>query len=297
MQSYYPRIGFSIDYYGSDSVLNYYRNFNSTLISPVCQVYLSHNNKPYETTFLPEDLSRLKQYFNSAEGSNNSLHIHTPLLINLANKSKPHLIGLGISSIRKLLNQISDMPSSAVLHFGSTCDSGSTVETVGQELNRLITGCSNEVRSRRMPVLLIENSAGSGTKLGNIVDEFRRLFEVLDQSSPVGICLDTQHSFGAGSCSWSNNRIIDQYFEEFDSIRPNVVRLMHLNDSTVKFGSHADKHQMLCQGEIFQPGPGGNLRRVLDNCLQRNIELICETPRKPYDNYEIDWAEIRRALS
>ncbi len=289
----YPRIGFDIPYNGHKDLISYYGSFGTQFVSPTCQIYLSTGNS-YRTTFHPTDKENLKLYFATEEGNSKSFHIHTPLMLNLANLNKPNLIDLSISVLKKLLEQVHDLPCSAVLHFGATCKSGSTPVTVAEKLDQLFRSCSDTVRSRRQPVLLIENSASNGTKMGGSVDDFRRLFEVLDHSYPLGICIDTQHSFGAGVCSWDNKLMIDQYLDEFDSLKPKAVRLLHLNDSMVEYGSRTDRHESLCRGKIFRPGIQSNLADLLDSCLDRGIELICETPRQ---NYSVDWQQIVSILA
>ena len=52
---------------------------------------------------------------------------------------------------------------------------------------------------------------------------------------------------------------VDQWFQRFDSlIGLKYLKLIHFNDSNVKFNGHNDNHDDIGQGYITNPTKGGN---------------------------------------
>src|SRR5206468_4239529 len=102
------------------------------------------------------------------------------------------------------------------------------------------------------PMVVLENSAGSGFGLGVDVTE---LAEVAEASAARGIpdarlgfCLDTAHAWGAG-IDLAHPEAVDAFLEEFDA-RIGLRRLVmiHLNDSKSERGSRLDRHEHIGAG-------------------------------------------------
>lgn len=202
-----------------------------------------------------------------------TFYIHLPLVCNLANENNQKGISSSLSTIKQGIETVKDLPGSCVLHFGSPVSSSGTVESVASRINTLDI---HPQTNNFYPPLLIENSAGEGRKLGSNWDDFRRLFEGLDNPArKIGICLDTQHSFGAGLCNWSDTRDCVLAFEEAESICKTGITLIHLNDSKVAFGSRKDQHQSLGKGYIFSNNR--SLPALLEQTYNRFTDLVCET--------------------
>jgi deoxyribonuclease IV len=89
--------------------------------------------------------------------------------------------------------------------------------------------------------VLIENTAGGDNAMARRLDRIARLWEALD-GFDVGFCLDTCHAHAAG----------EDLVDIVDRIKAITGRidLVHCNDSRDAFGSGADRHANLGDGQI-----------------------------------------------
>ncbi len=128
-----------------------------------------------------------------------------------------------------------------------------------------------------VPMLLLENSAGSGDTVGSTFEE---LGEVLGAAKrrgvrlPLGICLDTAHMWGAGydlTSGAAARRLVD----EFDrTVGVDRLHLIHLNDSPVVQGARRDKHEHIGHGLISPHA----LKAIVRHPKLRRVAMIMETP-------------------
>ncbi|GAA2120096.1 deoxyribonuclease IV [Actinomadura alba] len=94
--------------------------------------------------------------------------------------------------------------------------------------------------------IYIENTAGGDNAMARRFERIARLWEtldgVVDLESKVGFCLDTCHAHAAG----------EELIDAVDRIKSITGRidLVHCNDSRDSFGSGADRHANLGNGEI-----------------------------------------------
>ena len=122
--------------------------------------------------------------------------------------------------------------------------------------------------------ILIENTAGSGSLLG---DSFQQIGMILDQtglSQRVHVCLDTSHAYAAGH----DLRTKEDYhlvMNEFDSII-GLKRLkgFHLNDSKTELASRIDRHENLGQGFIGEEV----FAEIVNDTRFKMHPMILETP-------------------
>lgn len=102
--------------------------------------------------------------------------------------------------------------------------------------------------------LLIETTAGQGSTLGSRFEEIAYLIEHTKNHLPIGVCLDTCHSFAAGY-DLRTQETVNSTLEAFDKIIGlNHLYAIHLNDSLCPFDSHKDRHAHLGEGEIGSKG-------------------------------------------
>lgn len=127
------------------------------------------------------------------------------------------------------------------------------------------------------PVLLLENSAGSGDAVGSSFEELAlvlREAKARGASQPLGICLDTAHMWGAGydlSSRAAARRLVD----EFDAaVGVDRLHLIHLNDSPVERGSLRDRHEHIGCGLISVMA----LEAIVRHPKLRHVAMIMETP-------------------
>jgi deoxyribonuclease-4 len=108
--------------------------------------------------------------------------------------------------------------------------------------------------------ILVENTAGMGSSVGS---RFEELKAILDQTGdlPMGVCLDTAHTFEAGydiTTAEGLERTIDEVERTVGLAR---VHVLHVNDSKTPLGSRVDRHQHIGFGKIGRAAFG----RVLNH--------------------------------
>jgi len=134
-------------------------------------------------------------------------------------------------------------------------------------------------RRRREPMLLLENSAGSGDSTGATFEDLAAMLSAARRERiglPLGVCLDTAHMWGAGydlSTPAKVRRVIDE-FDELVGI--DRLHCVHFNDSAVELGSRRDRHEHIGNGLM----PLEGLRTFARSRKLRRVPLIMETPGK-----------------
>jgi len=130
------------------------------------------------------------------------------------------------------------------------------------------------------PMLLLENTAGQGTEVGNTIDELATIITKSDFPDRIGICLDTCHAHAAGYNLASEDGfelLLDEIDEKLGLER---LKVMHLNDSKGVCGSRLDRHNHIGQGHIGLEG----FRRILNAPRVQDISGILETPENDDGN-------------
>lgn len=172
------------------------------------------------------------------------------------------------------INEISKISkvSGVVIHPGSFKNRVEGLGAISKSINKI----NFEPGSK----ILLENSAGEGTKLPRDFQELAKIFEGIDVTKipNVGCCIDTAHIWGSGIYNLSNRDEVDKMFHEFDKyVGLDKFNLLHLNDSAVKLGSKKDRHECLTDGYIWRDDDE-SLRYLLAKCGENNIPVILETP-------------------
>lgn len=230
---------------------------------PCCQFYLSDN---IGWNFAPIPNWQL------VDGQR--FFIHLPVNMNFASTTRDPS-----SILVKMVKQVEGKPAACVLHVGTN----GNIDTIINRLNQI-----NLPQSTLPYSLLLEPPAGDGNKLGANWTELRQIFEKLDKTNNIGLCLDTQHLFGAGMCSFESAAAVQNLFDYSSSL--GRIGLIHLNDSLVTFNSKVDRHQSLGKGYIWGRAFGnGNtqrldardqkesLKQLLQICYANDIDVISET--------------------
>ena len=120
----------------------------------------------------------------------------------------------------------------------------------------------------------IETTAGQGTYLGGRFEQIARILNGVQDPTRLAVCLDTCHIFAAGY----DIRTPEAYAETmrlFDEIigLPNL-QVIHANDSQKAFGSHADRHAHIGEGEIGLEA----FRLLVNDPRLAGLPVIVETP-------------------
>lgn len=195
-------------------------------------------------------------------------YIHTPVWCNLSLDAKVDEKNISNKSkgiVQSQLNQVLDLPSACVLHIGT----GGSIQNVADKINSMNIVENKYVKNP----LLMEISAGQGGQLGNDWDQIRSLFEAIDK--PVGLCLDTQHAFGAGLTDWNETDSVVKLFDMAQTYS-NGIGLIHLNDSKVDYKSNIDRHAGLGKGKIWYKNKD-SLKELIQRCDEDDINLVLET--------------------
>ena len=149
----------------------------------------------------------------------------------------------------------------------------------------------------RLPMLVLENAAGTGDGIGSSVED---LADMLDAAAgagvpagQLGICLDTAHLWGAGY-DISRQSGIERLFERFDLLigRDRLV-MLHLNDSRTTLESHLDRHEHIGGGQVGASG----LRELLSHPWLATLPTYLETPGMDsgYDQTNLERARMLMA--
>jgi len=158
-----------------------------------------------------------------------------------------------------------------VFHPGSHVGSGEAagLQRIADSLNAVLgqkPGYKTQV--------LLENTAGQGSNLGYRFEHLAEILAKTEDSSRLGVCLDTCHLFAAGydlrTCS-----AYEATFREFDAIMGlNRVKAFHLNDSKKGLGSRVDRHANIGKGELgLDP-----FRFLLNDPRFAGLPMLLETP-------------------
>jgi deoxyribonuclease IV len=183
------------------------------------------------------------------------LYIHSPYVINVATTNNR----IRIPS-RKLLAQHADAAASIgakalIVHGGHV--RAADDPQVGVENWRK----TFERWTPPLPIL-IENTAGGDNAMARRLDRLAALWDAIGEFGP-GFCLDTCHAHAAGED-------LTKVVERVKAITGRID-LVHANGSRDTFGSGADRHSNVEDGEI-DPAV------IVAVVRQAGVPVVCETP-------------------
>lgn len=203
--------------------------------------------------------------------------IHAPYLVNLAGPEEI-LFGRSVSLLAAELRAAPGFRARFLnVHIGSHRGSGVDVG-VARLADGLRLALAETDDDPGGPMVVLENSVGSGFGLGTDVSELARIAEAIAicgiPDGRIGFCLDTAHAWGAG-VDLASPDAIDAFLADFEA-RIGLRRLVmvHLNDSKAELGSRLDRHEHLGAGMI---GPIG-LSHVLCHPSLDHVAYFLETP-------------------
>lgn len=152
-------------------------------------------------------------------------------------------------------------------------------------------GCSaivktvDKINFRGGMCLILENSAGQGSTVGSVLEELAYIRNNSKNKENIKFCVDTAHIWGKGLYDLSNKEGIDCMFLDMERILGlNNIALFHLNDSKVKKGSNVDRHELVCEGEIWS-GKRDVFNYFLDCSGKNGIPCIMETEPCDMDKF------------
>ena len=160
-------------------------------------------------------------------------------------------------------------------HPGSHVGQGSEIgiQKIAEILNDVLT-------EEQTTTVLLETISGKGTEVGRNFEELRKILNLVEKKSKMGICLDTCHVWDGG---YDIVHDLDGVLNDFDHIIGlERLKAIHLNDSLNDCGSHKDRHARIGEGKIGMEA----LVRIIKHPVLREIPFILETP-----NDDSGWTE------
>ena len=160
-------------------------------------------------------------------------------------------------------------------HPGSHVGQGSEIgiQKIAEILNDVLT-------EEQTTTVLLETMSGKGTEVGRNFEELRKILNLVEKKSKMGICLDTCHVWDGG---YDIVHDLDGVLNDFDHIIGlERLKAIHLNDSLNDCGSHKDRHARIGEGKIGMEA----LVHIIKHPVLREIPFIIETP-----NDDSGWTE------
>lgn len=156
------------------------------------------------------------------------------------------------------------------IHPGSALDSPR--EDCLNAIIEAILSCEDCFPKKGGLTLLLETMAGQGSTIGVRFEELAYIIERVEKRVPIGVCMDTCHSFAAGY-DLRTSQALSKTLDEFDRVVGlSFLRAMHLNDSEGGLASHKDRHQLIGEGMIGKEGFSAIMREPRLSRLPKYLE-------------------------
>ena len=246
-----------------------------------CQVFLGNEFTPDKRRELSEqDTNAVSHLCKKAKFR---VYTHFPYTMNLVKpKTTKSLAGLQseLNTLNPFWGRIVIHPNSPTIAGGPSNKQISHPNYIPQyktAIKTMINNLSLLIYPRQFS-LLLEPPAGEGQKIGWSFDQISYIVKHLKKRKlPVGLCIDTCHSFAAGLSTFSGRKSVEKFFNTLKDIGAlELVKAVHLNDSLCPYGSMKDSHASLCNGLIWQNKPRG-FEAMVNKCKDLSIDIICET--------------------
>ena len=234
----------------------------------------SKNASTWREKILKKD--EVESFKENLKDSNiNPVFIHTSYLINLASPSD-ELYFKSINAFIEEMKRANILLTEPylIIHPGAHTGAGEEygIERIIRALN-IILEKSGDLGLKTM--ILLEDTAGSGTHLGYSFYQLKRMMEGTKDKKKIGICFDTCHAFSAGY-DLSNKEGIEKTIEEMDkNLGLERIKVIHLNDSKFPLGSRKDRHMHIGKGYIGLEG----FRVLVNHKYLKDLPFILETPK------------------
>src|SRR5579863_1412269 len=97
--------------------------------------------------------------------------------------------------------------------------------------------------------ILVENTSGMGSAVGARFEEIKDILD-LTGDLPMGVCLDTAHTFEAGYDITTEEGLETTVAAVDRTVGLDRVFVLHVNDSKTALGSRVDRHEHIGRGKI-----------------------------------------------
>lgn len=234
--------------------------------------------------------SELEKYFAAIEETGVTVATsHTSYLINIASPDKD-LYEKSYLALKEEMERCNRLRiPNLVLHPGAHVGSGEEtgLKTIARNLSRLF-----DTLEDNSVTLLLETTAGQGTVLGYTFEQLGQIIGMVDDSSSLGVCLDTCHVFAAGY-ELSDPKGYKKTMKSFDdNIGLDRLKIIHMNDSKKEFDSRRDRHEHIGKGFIGLEA----FRNIVNDQRLKKVPMILETPKGDDLKEDIENLKVLRGL-
>ncbi len=194
---------------------------------------------------------------------------HAIYLINMATPD-PQKFHFAKTSLLNYLDLSARIGGAGVIfHVGSMKDQPDEAEGY----DRVVSGLNWVLeRAPAKSRLIMEVAAGSGSIIGDRVEELELIYSQLERKELAGFGLDTQHMWASGYDLATDLEGVIKNVDQ--SLGLDKVWSIHLNDSKTELASKKDRHENIGDGLIGEAA----LRRVFTHPKLQSIPFILETP-------------------
>jgi deoxyribonuclease-4 len=219
----------------------------------------------------PKQAARMKEQRTKLDVG--PLVIHTSYLVNVCSQSEEVREKSVVAFRGEIERALAFGAEFLVLHPGSwkglTRDEG--LRLAADSIARAIDGLAWQGTPFH---ILIENTAGSEFSLGGSFEQVAELVERLKPSAPMGVCLDTCHTWVAGYDLVSAEGYEETMRQVAATVSFEAVRVWHMNDAKAQRGSKLDRHEQIGKGTMgLEP-----FRRLLNDKRFAHAAFVAETP-------------------
>jgi len=240
------------------------------------QIFSKNASTWREKIYTEEELKSFKENLKNSDIA--PVFIHTSYLINLASPTDSlyyRSIKAFVEEMKRAHLLLADLAYPyVVIHPGAHTGAGEEygIQRIIRALN-IILEKSADLNLKTM--ILLEDTAGSGTHLGYTFEQLKRMIKGAKDRKRIGICFDTCHAFAAGY-DLSHQEGIEQTIEEFEKyIGLDKLKVIHLNDSKYPLGSRRDRHMHIGKGYIGLEG----FKVLVNHKYLKDLPFILETPK------------------
>jgi deoxyribonuclease-4 len=249
-----------------------------------CQTFQMFTRNPRGWKFKKLDKGEAKEFKRKVELFGFTPVVsHMPYLPNLSSPKKL-IYNKSLKSLMAELDRCATLGIPYVVtHLGSHLGKGADVglEQIVTAVNQALSKNESDVK------LLLENTAGTKNSMGSSFEEIKRILDRIERKDRVGVCFDTAHGFAAGY-DLRTAQGVNSTIDRFDStLRLNLLKVIHLNDSKGDLGSRRDRHEHIGLGFIGEEG----FRALFHHDAVRDLPFVMETP---IDTRRDDVGNIRK---
>lgn len=229
------------------------------------QIFIG-NPQQYSVTVKPDDAKKTHELIQQTK---QQIFVHSPYLINLSTPESSENGKKGLACLCTTLDAARAAGcKGVVVHVGKS--TSQPIEQATQTMRDNITKAL-EHATPSCP-LLLETPAGQGTELLTGREEFLDFVESFNDQR-LRACIDTCHVFACRNPLDPDENGHDPlaYIQE-GLKRPNLIKLIHFNDSSEKCGDCKDRHAFVGTGHIGLEG----MTAIAHLCQQHKVPMVIE---------------------